>query len=90
MVKNKNFQTKSHIYRLVESSIVLDLTNQAHKSAAVLSHNYLGSTWCAEAYKLLQEDSHSHGEGIKEVVPLGENVEVSSLDEAQVKDVWVG
>lgn len=52
------FQSTSHIpealHRLVECYLNMGLVDQAKASAAVLGHNYPGSTWYAESYKLLQ------------------------------------
>jgi outer membrane protein assembly factor BamD len=51
------FQTTSHVpealFRLVESYLSLGLRDQASASAAVLGHNYPGSTWYQEGYALL-------------------------------------
>lgn len=51
------YQTSSHapeaLYRLVECYLNLGLIDQAKATAAVLGHNYPGSNWYQEAYKLL-------------------------------------
>jgi outer membrane protein assembly factor BamD len=51
------YQTTSHItealYRLVECYLGLGILDQAKASAAVLGHNYPGSSWYADAYGLL-------------------------------------
>ncbi|MCC8372195.1 MAG: outer membrane protein assembly factor BamD [Rickettsia endosymbiont of Pseudomimeciton antennatum] len=52
-----NYQTTSHIpealYRLVESYLMLGLSNEAKKYAAVLGHNYPDSTWYKYCYLLI-------------------------------------
>lgn len=51
------YQTTTHtpeaLHRLVESYLGLGLLEQAKASAAVLGHNYPGSTWYQESYALL-------------------------------------
>jgi outer membrane protein assembly factor BamD len=52
------YQTTSHtpeaLYRLVETNLVLGLTDEANRNAAVLGHNFPGEFWYNEAYKLMQ------------------------------------
>jgi outer membrane protein assembly factor BamD len=52
-----NYQTTSHIpealYRLVESYLMLGLSDEAKKYAAVLGHNYPDSTWYKYCYSLI-------------------------------------
>lgn len=52
-----DYQTTSHIpealYRLVESYLMLGLSNEAKKYAAVLGHNYPDSTWYKYCYSLI-------------------------------------
>lgn len=51
------YQTSSHVpealHRLVECYLNLGLIDQAKATGAVLGHNYPGSTWYLESYKLL-------------------------------------
>ncbi|MEA1938079.1 MAG: outer membrane protein assembly factor BamD [Pseudomonadota bacterium] len=51
------FETTSHasesLYRLTECYLALGLTGEAQKTAAVLGHNYPGSDWYEDAYKLV-------------------------------------
>jgi outer membrane protein assembly factor BamD len=53
------YQTSSHIeealYRLTEANLALGLVSEAQTAAAVLGHNYPGSSWYQEAYNLLQQ-----------------------------------
>lgn len=55
----KNYQTTTHtpeaLLRLVESYMALGLREEAKKSAAVLGHNFPGSTWYVDAYALLED-----------------------------------
>jgi len=57
----KNYQTTTHIaealHRLVESYLILGLRNEAEKVAAVLGHNYPGSKWYQDTYKILDSKS---------------------------------
>ena len=52
-----DYQTTSHIpealYRLVESYLMLGLSNEAKKYAVVLGHNYPDSTWYKYCYSLI-------------------------------------
>ena len=51
------YQTTSHVpealHRLVETYLSLGLVGQAQASAAVLGHNYPGSQWYADSYRLM-------------------------------------
>ncbi len=53
------YDTTTHapeaLHRLVESYLSIGLTGQAQASAAVLGHNYPGSEWYADSYKLMTE-----------------------------------
>ena len=48
------FQTTNHVaealHRITEIYLLLGLTDQARKTAAVLGHNYPGSSWYADSY----------------------------------------
>ena len=46
-------QTPEALYRLVESYLSLGLTQEAQTAAAILGHNFKGSTWYQRAYALL-------------------------------------
>lgn len=54
-----DFQTTSHVpealLRLVESYLSLGVVNEAQNAAAVLGHNFPGSTWYQDAFGLLAE-----------------------------------
>lgn len=54
----ENYHMTSHIpealHRLVESYLSLGLKDEARAAAAVLGHNYPGSTWYADTYLLLK------------------------------------
>ena len=46
-------QTPEALHRMVEANLSLGLEREALASAAVLGHNYPGSTWYANSYELL-------------------------------------
>ena len=54
-----NYQTTSHVpealHRMVEAYIELGILDEAVANAAVLGHNYPGSKWYADSYKLMQK-----------------------------------
>lgn len=54
----KDYQTTQHVqealYRLTETYLVLGLTEEAQKSAAVLGHNYPSGKWYERAYALMK------------------------------------
>ena len=53
----RDYQTTTHVpealHRLVESYLVLGVTDEAQATAAVLGYNYPGSPWYADSYVLL-------------------------------------
>jgi outer membrane protein assembly factor BamD len=53
------FQTTSHVpealHRLVECDLALGLPDQAQQTAAILGHNFPGSPWYADTYKLMTD-----------------------------------
>ncbi|MDD3287405.1 MAG: outer membrane protein assembly factor BamD [Alphaproteobacteria bacterium] len=55
----EKYQTTSHapeaLHRLVECYLTLGITNEARTAAAVLGHNFPGSKWYEDSYKLLAE-----------------------------------
>ncbi|MBB4267501.1 outer membrane protein assembly factor BamD [Roseospira visakhapatnamensis] len=52
-----DYQQTTHVpealYRVVETNVMLGLTGEARKVAAVLGHNYPGSDWYVDAYELV-------------------------------------
>ena len=52
-----DFQTTAHVpealYRLVEAYLALGIRSEAQTAAAVLGHNFPGSSWYKDAYRLL-------------------------------------
>ncbi len=52
------FQTTTHVpealLRLTESYLAIGLVDEARKSAAVLGHNFPGSEWYEDAYRLVE------------------------------------
>ena len=60
------YQTTSHVpealHRLVESYIALGLAAEAHRTAAVLGHNYPGSEWYRDSYALVTTGAMQTGE----------------------------
>jgi len=57
----KDYQTTTHVpealHRLVESYLTLGLKGEATRVAAVLGHNYPGSKWYQDSYKILDTKS---------------------------------
>ncbi len=57
----KDYQTTTHIpealHRLVESYLTLGLRTEATHVAAVLGHNYPGSKWYEDSYKIMDAQS---------------------------------
>lgn len=57
----KDYQTTTHVpealHRLVESYLTLGLRTEARRVAAVLGHNYPGSKWYEDSYKILDAKS---------------------------------
>jgi outer membrane protein assembly factor BamD len=57
----KDYQTTTHVaealHRLVEAYLTLGLRSEATRIAAVLGHNYPGSKWYEDSYKILDEKS---------------------------------
>jgi outer membrane protein assembly factor BamD len=55
----EHYQTTSHtaeaLYRMVEAYLILGLTAEAERNAAVLGHNFPGSRWYSDAYNLVTE-----------------------------------
>lgn len=55
-----DYQTTNHVpealHRLTEIYLVLGLTDQAKKTAAVLGHNYPGNSWYEDSYRQLADD----------------------------------
>ncbi len=54
-----DYQTTNHVpealHRLTEIYLLLGMTDQARKTAAVLGHNYPGSRWYEDSYNDLVE-----------------------------------
>jgi outer membrane protein assembly factor BamD len=59
----ESYQTTSHapeaLYRMVETSLVVGVPDEAQKYAAVLGANYPGSEWYKKAYGLMQDHAPS-------------------------------
>ena len=55
-----NYQTTTHaaeaLHRLVEAYLEIGIESEARAAAAVLAHNYPGSPWYQDTYKLLQRN----------------------------------
>ena len=55
-----DYQTTNHVpealHRLTEIYLLLGLTDEAKKTAAVLGHNYPGNVWYADSYRTLVAD----------------------------------
>lgn len=57
----QKFQTTTHtaeaLHRLVEGYLILGLKQEAYRVAAVLGHNYPGSSWYERSYNLLDDEA---------------------------------
>lgn len=55
-----NYETTNHtaeaLYRLVETYLQLGVVEEARSAAAVLGHNYPGSVWYQDAYRLMERN----------------------------------
>jgi outer membrane protein assembly factor BamD len=55
-----DYQTTNHVpealHRLTEIYLMLGMTDEAKKTAAVLGHNYPGSVWYEDSYRQLADD----------------------------------
>lgn len=78
----EEYQTSSHItealFRLVESYLSLGLIDQAQASAAVLGHNYPGSSWYKDAFALMQ------GKGTKPLKIIPQKTVTPTKNEASM------
>ena len=58
----KEYQTTDHVqealYRLTETYLILGLTEEAQKSAAVLGYNYPSGKWYRKAYNLMKKKTN--------------------------------
>lgn len=54
----ERYQTTTHVpealHRLVESYTALGIVSEAKKAAAVLGHNYPGSEWYSDSYRMIE------------------------------------
>ena len=54
----EDFQTTTHtaeaLHRLVEAYLALGLVNEAQTAGAILGHNFRGTKWYEDSYKLLR------------------------------------
>ncbi len=59
----KEYETTTHVaealHRLVEAYMTLGLKGEATRVAAVLGHNYPGSKWYEDSYKLLDKEQRA-------------------------------
>lgn len=57
----RDYQTTTHtpeaLHRLVEAYLTMGLRGEATRVAAVLGHNYPGSKWYEDSYKILDDES---------------------------------
>ena len=58
-------QTPEALYRLVECSVSLGLTDEAKRSAAVLGHNFPQSTWYQKAHGLMVARGLAQGQELQ-------------------------
>ena len=54
----EKFQTTTHVpealHRLTESYLAIGLKEQANKTASVLGHNFPGSDWYVDSFKIIK------------------------------------
>ena len=66
----EDYQTTNHVpealHRLTEIYLVLGLTSEAKKTAAVLGHNYPGSRWYEDSWNQLIDDGQVKGRVVGE------------------------
>lgn len=81
----EDFQTTSHtpeaLYRLVEAYLGLGLTNEAQSAGAILGHNFQGTEWYQDAYRLL------NGQGL-EARSMGDNW-LAAIYRQMVRGEWL-
>ncbi|MDR9484006.1 MULTISPECIES: outer membrane protein assembly factor BamD [Sediminimonas] len=81
----EDFQTTSHtaeaLHRLVEAYLSLGLTNEAQTAGAILGHNFRGTEWYQDSYKLLT------GQGL-ELRSRGDNW-LSRIYRQTIKGEWL-
>ncbi|MTJ03427.1 MAG: outer membrane protein assembly factor BamD [Sediminimonas qiaohouensis] len=81
----EDFQTTSHtaeaLHRLVEAYLSLGLTNEAQTAGAILGHNFRGTEWYQDSYKLLT------GQGL-ELKSRGDNW-LSRIYRQTIKGEWL-
>ena len=72
-----NYQTTSHapeaLHRLVETYLMLGIVDEARATAAVLGHNYPGSRWYGDTYRLFKR------RGIVDEFPKDEDATAATL-----------
>ncbi len=72
-----NYQTTSHapeaLHRLVETYLMLGIVDEARATAAVLGHNYPGSRWYEDTYRLFKR------RGIVDEFPKDEDAAAATL-----------
>ena len=72
-----NYQTTSHapeaLHRLVETYLMLGIVDEARATAAVLGHNYPGSRWYEDTYRLFKR------RGIVDEFPKDEDATAATL-----------
>ena len=70
-----DYQTTTHtaeaLYRLTEGYLTLGITDEAFKTAAVLGHNYPGSEWYKDVYRLMSARGHPLAKAPEKKGPLG-------------------
>ncbi len=81
----EDFQTTSHtpeaLHRLVESYLSLGLTDEAQTAGAILGHNYRGTDWYEDSYRLLT------GRGLEP--KLRGNNWLSAIYRQSIKGEWL-
>ncbi len=82
----ENYQTTTHVpealHRLVEAYLKLGITDEAQRYAAVLGHNFPGSLWYRDSYKLMT------GVGVKNVKPAEKTADDSAPEASKDTSFW--
>ena len=79
-----NYQTTTHVpealHRLTEAYLAFGLKEEARKTASVLGHNFPGSEWYLDSYKMMDRISNQKNPGIRFGDGWGWHAEVLAPD----------
>jgi outer membrane protein assembly factor BamD len=75
-----NYQTTAHVeealHRLVEIYLALGLNTEARKAAAILGHNFPGSAWYMDTYRLVENVDFQQAEDKQEALSWLESLDL--------------